>query len=193
MKIWNRYTLVGTALILAAALLAGCTAPKSESNSLPAETQTPAPTQEIATAEPQPSPEMMPEATEKPADQAIENIAANLQYLSGWGQGTAGSSLQSAQAAYELIVCCDENRAEALEPEDLKAAIAEWFATVPEDLQPDIKDNWQTVASMGKSILAQEEYAILLLADLERTPIESETAEKNWNSFCQAADEVLAQ
>ncbi len=193
MKKWNRCTLVGAALVVSAALLVGCTVPESESNVPPAETHTPAPTQETATAEPQQSPEPTPAATTDPAQEAAKQITAQLDRMSGWGTGTAGSTLSSADAAYRLIVCCDENNAEELDVEVMKAAVAEWLADVPEEFHPDMKENWQTVIYMGTSILAQDEYAMTLLSDLECTPIESETAEKNWTCFCQAANAVLAQ
>lgn len=193
MKKWNRCTLVGAALVVSAALLTGCTAPQSESNILPGATQTPAPTQEITTAEPQQAPEPTPEAASDVDQEAVTQIIMLLDRLSGWGTGTAGSNLTSADVAYRLIVCCDENNAAELDTEVLKASVTDWLADVPEEFQPDMKENWQTVAHMGSNILAQEDYAMLLLSDLECPPIESETAEKNWNCFCQAANAVLTQ
>ncbi len=193
MKKWNRCTLVGAALVVSAALLVGCTGSESESNVPPAETQTPAPTQAIATAEPQQSAEPTPEAAINPAQKTVNQIKDQLDRMSGWGTGTAGSTLSSAGAAYGLIVCCDENHVAELDMEVLKAAVEDWLAEVPEEFRADMKENWQTVACMGSSILAQEDYAMALLTDLECTPIESETAEKNWTCFCQAANAVMAQ
>lgn len=172
------------ALGLTAMLLTGCFADYER----PTETITPTSAAELPQESAQPT--ATPAATEEPQTTATPNIEIQetLDAMSGWGQGTAGSSMTSVYAAYDLLLWSDANQAQNLDSTLLQRAIADWLKDQPEELRADLGDNWHTVSQMAKGILAKEDFQMEILEDAERGPIESETIADNWAAFCRAAD-----
>lgn len=172
------------ALGLTAMLLTGCFA----NYEMPTETATPAATAELPQESVQPTEE--PAATAEPQATAAPKIEIKetLDGLTGWGQGTAGSSMTSVYTACDLLLWSDANQAQNLDSALLQQAITDWLKDQPEDLRADLVDNWHTVSDMATGILAKEDFQMGILEDAERGPIESETIADNWAAFCKAAD-----
>ena len=170
------------AVAVGAGSLVGCTppappVPAPDATSAPAVTEAPAPTDAPAPAAP------------LTAAQA-ESLAQTLNLLTGWGQGSAGSSLQSVGAACDLVVWAKENAAAGLDKAGLRDAAADWYAAQNESIQPYLAENWRTVSALGEALLEGDEYALLVLGELDRTPPAAEAA-PHWAALQTAVNGVL--
>lgn len=177
------------ALGLTAVLLTGCFANSEK----PQETSGPASTAAAPQESVQPTSEPLPTEAPTPMPGPKIEISETLDTMSGWGAGTAGSSLASASSAYELLLWSDTNQAQTLDTAALQQAITDWLNAQVEELQPDLVDNWHTVSSVATDILNEEEFAMGILSDFGKEPIESETIKDNWAAFCKAADAAFGQ
>lgn len=113
----------------------------------------------------------------------------------GWGQ-SAGSSLNAAAAATELITWSGKAAAASADPAALKKAVKEEYERLTADQQENLKGNWFAINYDADTILndfddisgALEDAGCLAAA---KAAASAPDAEKNWQAASNAIDSVL--
>jgi len=83
-----------------------------------------------------------------------ESLGTLLQDCTGWGEGKAGWSLDSAACAVHLVTWAEDHNASELSEDTLRTAVADWVSSADADAAAQLAENWTSLAENGDALFA---------------------------------------